>query len=115
MAGTTEKLEAEQAWQAAEPGVRRRIRVDGEKLMLVEVHFIAGAKGNLHSHPHEQSTYVLKGRVLFSLNGKEYEFTVGDSLLIPPGVMHGAEALEETLLLDVFSPPRQDFRYSIIA
>jgi quercetin dioxygenase-like cupin family protein len=103
--------ENEQGWQNAEPGVRRRIRVDGEKLMLVEVHFEPGAKGNVHNHPHEQATYVLKGKILFTLNGEQIELITGDSLIIPSNVIHGAEALEETLLLDIFSPPRQDFRY----
>jgi quercetin dioxygenase-like cupin family protein len=103
-------LEGGSEWQNAEPGVLRRIRLDGEKLMLVEVHFEPGAKGYVHQHPHEQATYVLRGKVLFSLNGEQIELKTGDNLLIPSNALHGAEALEETLLLDVFSPPRQDFR-----
>jgi quercetin dioxygenase-like cupin family protein len=97
-------------WQAAEPGVRRRIVVDGEKMMLVEVHFEPGAVGNLHKHPHEQATRVISGRVRFTLDGQERVVATGEHLLIPSNTMHGAEALEESLLLDIFSPPRQDFR-----
>lgn len=98
------------AWQAAEPGVRRRIVLDGEKLMLVEVHFEPGAVGNMHKHPHEQATRVISGRVRFTLDGQERIVEAGQHLLIPSNTLHGAEALEESLLLDIFSPPRQDFR-----
>lgn len=97
-------------WQAAEPGVRRRIMVDGEKVMLVEVHFEPGAVGNIHKHPHEQATHVLAGRVRFTLGEQELELAAGQYLLIPSNTLHGAVALEKSVLLDVFSPPRQDFR-----
>jgi quercetin dioxygenase-like cupin family protein len=97
-------------WQDAEPGIRRRIMIDGEKVMLVEVHFEAGAVGSVHKHPHEQATHVLAGRVRFTLSEQELELTAGQYLLIPSNTMHGTVALEKSVLLDVFSPPRQDFR-----
>jgi quercetin dioxygenase-like cupin family protein len=101
----------ENEWQAAEPGIRRRIREDGEKLMFVEVHFEPGAVGNVHSHPHEQAVYVLQGSVRLTIDGQPRDLKVGDTCRIPSNVVHNAVALEESLLLDVFSPPRSDFRY----
>ncbi len=99
------------AWQDQGGGVKRRIVVDGEKLMLVEVHFEKGGVGTLHSHPHEQAVYVLKGTVRFTRGGETFEVKAGEQTLVPSGTTHGLVALEETLLLDVFSPPREDFRY----
>ena len=104
------QIELNNEWQAAEPGVHRRIVLDGEKIMLVEVHFEPGAIGNVHRHPHEQATRVINGRVRFTLDGQEQIVAAGEYLLIPSQTLHGAEALEESLLLDIFSPPRQDFR-----
>lgn len=91
------------------PGVKRAVRAHGGGLMLVEVWFEEGAKAALHSHPHEQATYVLEGRVKLTVDGKDVVLGRGDSLYIPADVPHSAEALEPTRLLDVFSPQREDF------
>ena len=93
-------------------GIKRRIIADGEKLMQVEVHFQPGAEGYVHSHPHEQTTYVVYGGGTYSIEGVPYEMRAGDMILVPGGLPHGflAMAGEETLLLDTFSPPREDFR-----
>ena len=104
-----EKNEAP-AWEDQGGGVKRRIVVDGEKLMLVQVHFEAGGVGSLHSHPHEQAVYVLSGAVRFTRGDETIEVKAGENVLVPSGTTHGLVALEETLLLDVFSPPREDFR-----
>ncbi|GGG00034.1 hypothetical protein GCM10010916_16590 [Paenibacillus abyssi] len=55
-------------WENAEPGVKRKIFAPGERLMMMEVHFEAGAEGYLHSHPHEQMSYCLKGKIQFVIN-----------------------------------------------
>jgi quercetin dioxygenase-like cupin family protein len=98
------------AWIVTAEGVRRRIVTDGEKLMQTEVHFQAGAIGALHSHPHEQATLVLTGRVRFAIDDREKEYAAGQYIYIPPNAVHGLVAIEESLLLDTFSPPREDFR-----
>lgn len=98
------------AWEDQGGGVKRRIVADGEKLMLVQVHFEAGGVGTLHSHPHEQAVYVLSGAVRFTRGDEVFEIKAGENTLVPSGTTHGLLALEETLLLDVFSPPREDFR-----
>jgi quercetin dioxygenase-like cupin family protein len=99
-------------WLAFAEGARRRTLQDGAKMMLVEVHFQAGAVGAEHSHPHEQVAYVVRGRVTFSLSGQKFEMSAGDSILIPGDVVHGVVAIEESVLLDTFAPPREDFRQS---
>jgi quercetin dioxygenase-like cupin family protein len=104
------KAEFPTEWVVTGEGVRRRIMVDGEKLMLTEVHFEQGGVGALHSHPHEQATLVVTGRVRFTLAGVEHEYTAGQCIYVPSNLVHGMVALEESLVLDTFSPPREDFR-----
>lgn len=90
-------------------GVTRRILATGGSLMTVEFHFDRGAVGALHSHPHEQVGYVVSGRFEFTLEGKTVTLSAGDSYYVPSGAVHGAKALEEGVLLDVFTPQREDF------
>ncbi len=97
-------------WVPMSPGMRRRILQDGVKMMLVQVHFESGAAAPLHQHPHEQISYIVSGHVRFTLDGKDVELRSGQSLHIPSNAMHGAVALEESMVLDSFSPPREDFR-----
>lgn len=101
---------ADSEWVPMTPGVKRRIREDGEKLMLVEVTFEAGAAVPEHAHVHEQVSYVASGRMAFTVSGEETELKAGESLLLPSNVLHSARALEASTVLDSFSPPREDFR-----
>ncbi|MDX9826273.1 MAG: cupin domain-containing protein [Spirochaetia bacterium] len=89
--------------------VSRMIKAYGEKTMMVEVHFETGAKGAEHSHPHEQLSYCLEGEFDFLIEGESRSITVGDSVLIPGGKNHGVLCRGKGRLLDVFSPPREDF------
>jgi len=89
--------------------LERRIMAYDEQLMLVEVHLQKGGVGALHTHPHHQVDYLVRGSVLFELEGKRYTMEAGDSVLIPPNAEHGATALEDSILLDIFSPMREDF------
>ncbi|MBA4493568.1 cupin domain-containing protein [Paenactinomyces guangxiensis] len=95
-------------WEQAEPGVRRKIFQPGKEIMMMEVQFEQGAVGSEHSHPHEQITYCLKGRLEFLIEGKKIELSAGESIYIPGDVRHGVKALEESALLDVFTPVRED-------
>ncbi|RAP75076.1 cupin domain-containing protein [Paenibacillus montanisoli] len=95
-------------WEAAEPGVKRKIlRADGG-LMMMEVHFESGAEGYEHRHPHEQMSYCLKGTMAFTIDGVQTVIKQGESVYIPSGAIHGAKALEPSALLDAFTPIRQD-------
>ena len=91
------------------PGVSRKILASGGKLMAVEVSFQKGAVGAVHSHPHEQVSYVLKGSFEFDLEGQKAVIRAGDTYYVSPGLNHGVVALEDGMLLDIFTPQREDF------
>lgn len=95
-------------WEPAEPGVKRIIFEPGKSLMMMEVHFEEGAEGYVHSHPHEQMSYCLKGAVEFTIEGKKTVVRAGQTIVIPGGAKHGAKALEPSALLDTFTPLRED-------
>ncbi len=90
-------------------GVRRKILSYTDELMCVENHFETGAEGALHHHPHTQITYVVSGRFEFTVGGEKKVVGAGDSMLKKDGVEHGCVCLEEGILLDIFSPMREDF------
>ena len=91
--------------------ISRRL-VTGEKMMLAHVYLDKGAIVPKHQHHNEQLTYILEGRLRFWI-GEQGEETLdvgpGEVLHIPSNVWHKAEALEDTLDVDVFSPPREDW------
>jgi quercetin dioxygenase-like cupin family protein len=93
------------------PVIHRRL-VTGERLMLAHVYLSKGAVVPRHAHENEQMTYILEGTLRFWLGDDEADIVdvaAGEVLHIPPNVPHKAEALEDTLDVDVFSPPRQDW------
>lgn len=95
-------------WVDAEAGVRRKILEAGSNIMMMEVHFEEGAVGAEHSHPHEQLTYCLKGSFEFTVSGEITILEAGKTLYIPSHAIHGTKALENGVLLDVFTPLRND-------
>ncbi len=90
-------------------GVSRKILGMGGSLMMVEVTFRKGGVGTPHTHVHEQVSYVVKGSFTFTLNGESRTVRAGDSIYIPSGAEHGTVALEDSVILDVFTPIREDF------
>ncbi|XEC93371.1 cupin domain-containing protein [Paenibacillus tarimensis] len=95
-------------WEPAEPGVKRKIFAPGKELMMMEVHFEEGAEGYQHSHPHEQFSYCLKGKIEFTIDGVVQLLHEGETIAIPGGARHGVKALEPSILLDAFTPLRKD-------
>lgn len=84
--------------------------VHGEEAMLARLLLRKGCIVPEHSHINEQITYVLEGALRFTLDGDDVvTVAAGETLVIPPNVKHSAEALEDTLDLDVFAPPRADW------
>jgi quercetin dioxygenase-like cupin family protein len=83
--------------------------VAGEKSMLARLILRKGCIVPLHSHENEQITYILEGVLKFSLQGKEIVVRAGEILVIPSHLPHSAEALEDTVDLDLFCPPRADW------
>ena len=90
------------------PQIKRRL-VSGEKIMIVELSLDKGGIVGEHSHPHEQMTHILSGRLEFEVQGEKRVMGRGEVVHVPPNVPHGAVALEETVTFEVFSPPREDF------
>jgi len=86
-----------------------REMVVGQKLMLARVFLKKGAHVPLHHHHNEQVTYILEGALKFAIDGKEIVVKAGEVLCIPSNMPHEAWALEDTLDLDVFDPPREDW------
>ena len=86
--------------------------VTGDRMMLAHVYLEKGCVVPRHSHDNEQLTYILEGALKFWLGEDESEEVIvrsGEVLVIPSNVPHKAEAIEDTLDVDVFSPPRQDW------
>lgn len=90
-------------------GVSRRILAYAGKMMAVEVNFEEGAIGALHSHPHEQLTYVLSGEFEFTIGDVTHKVKAGDTLYKKPDIIHGCVCLKAGTLLDTFTPVREDF------
>ena len=98
-------------WEALNPQLDRRL-ITADRIMLAHVHLKKGCLVPKHSHENEQLTYILSGALHFWLGEDESEEVVvraGEVLAIPSGLPHKALALEDTLDMDVFSPPRQDW------
>jgi quercetin dioxygenase-like cupin family protein len=91
--------------------IGRRL-ITGESMMIAHVYLEKGAIVPRHSHHNEQITYILEGRLRFTLGDDESEtvdVAAGEVLTIPPHVPHAAEAIEDTVDVDVFTPPREDW------
>ncbi|MGE0454504.1 MAG: cupin domain-containing protein [Vicinamibacteria bacterium] len=95
--------------QTIADGVARQM-IHGDALMICRLSFAPGSVTLAHDHVHEQMTIVEKGRVRFVVGAEEKVFGPGDVLLFPSGFWHGATILdEEVVLIDIFSPIREDF------
>lgn len=90
-------------------GIKRKVLAYGGNMMAVEVYFEKSAIGTLHSHPHEQLTYVLSGSFEFTIGNEVHVVKAGDTLYKEPNVVHGCVCLEAGTLLDTFTPQRLDF------
>ena len=81
----------------------------GHQVMLARVLLKKGCIVPLHSHVNEQLSYILEGALKFYIDGKEIVVRAGEVLTIPPNMPHKAEAIEDTVDLDIFNPPRADW------
>ncbi|MGF1702886.1 cupin domain-containing protein [Photobacterium makurazakiensis] len=90
-------------------GVSRKILAHSDNMMSVEVHFEDGAIGALHTHPHEQLTYVLSGEFEFTIGNDTRIVKAGDTMYKEPEILHGCRCLKAGILIDTFTPMRKDF------
>jgi quercetin dioxygenase-like cupin family protein len=92
-----------------EPGLTRRVLAYNEKLFLAEHQMAGGWVGSVHSHPHEQIVYVVSGHLRVTCQGKTFDLRAGDSFVVRGGIAHGASAVEDSVVVDVFTPCREDY------
>ncbi|HVN07726.1 MAG TPA: cupin domain-containing protein [Patescibacteria group bacterium] len=90
------------------PQIDRQMVV-GDQIMVARVLLAKGAHVPMHSHQNEQVTYILEGALKFAIDGKEITVRAGEVLCIPSNMPHEAWAVEDTVDLDVFTPPRADW------
>ncbi|MFT6881075.1 MAG: quercetin dioxygenase-like cupin family protein [Algoriphagus sp.] len=96
-------------WEQVEELIKRKIMSYDDKSMLVKVHFQKGGVGKIHSHYHSQISYVESGSFEITIGDDVKLLKTGDVFYIAPDLLHGAICLEEGILLDFFSPLREDF------
>jgi quercetin dioxygenase-like cupin family protein len=92
-----------------EPGLTRRVLSYNDKLFLAEHQMVKGWAGAMHSHPHDQVVYVVRGHLKVNCLSKTFELRKGDTFVVRGGVQHGASAIEDSLVIDVFTPCREDY------
>jgi len=92
-----------------EAGLRRFVGAFNDKLFLAEHRMEKGWVGAAHSHPHEQVVYVVSGHLTLVCDGKTFDLHGGDSFVVRGGVEHQASAVEQSHVIDVFTPCREDY------
>jgi quercetin dioxygenase-like cupin family protein len=90
-------------------GIERKTLVHGDKTLMTEFRLRAGSLLPRHAHPHEQTGFLVSSRIRLSIGTEEHEARDGDSWCIPGGVEHGADILEDSVAIEVFSPVRDDY------
>lgn len=96
-------------WEIIGKGLARRIMGYDGQIMLVQVKFEKGAVGSVHQHYHSQTTFVVSGKFEVTIKGEKMILLPGDGFYIEPDAPHGAVCIESGLLIDVFSPMREEF------
>ncbi|MBA3961717.1 MAG: cupin domain-containing protein [Chthoniobacterales bacterium] len=99
----------ENPWIEICPGIQRQTVASGKTMYQMQVRLAAGSKMPEHRHPQEQIVHVLEGRMRLIVEGIPHELAAGDSFYLASGVAHGVETVEETRVLDTFSPPRDEY------
>jgi quercetin dioxygenase-like cupin family protein len=94
---------------APESGLKRRVLAYNDKLFLAEHEMVKGWRGKVHSHPHEQIVYVVHGHLKITCQGRMVDVRTGDTFVVRGGAEHGASAMEDSLVIDVFTPCREDY------
>jgi len=102
-------MENENPWIELCPGIKRQTKASGKTMYQMTAHLAAGSKMPEHQHPQEQLVHILSGRMKLVVGGTPHELKTGDSFYLASNVPHGVETLEETRVLDTFSPPRDEY------
>jgi quercetin dioxygenase-like cupin family protein len=97
------------------PGIELRTLAYGAKTLLAEFRLAQGSKLPRHSHPHEQTGYLVSGRMRLTIGRETVEVGPGDSWCIASGIEHEAEIVETAVAIEVFSPVREDYLPDFVA
>jgi len=100
---------SENDYRQAIAGISYKTLVYGQKTSLSEFHLQKGSVMPNHSHPQEQTGYMVSGRLNFIIDGKKHETLPGNSWCIPADVQHGVEVLEDSIVIEIFSPVREEY------
>ena len=100
---------SKEGYKRALDGIEQKTLVHGDNTLMVEFLLQKNAVLPLHSHPHEQTGYLIKGRIRLTVGADVHEVMPGDSWCIPGSVLHSAEIIEESVAVEVFSPVRKDY------
>jgi quercetin dioxygenase-like cupin family protein len=96
-------------YKAALPGIRMKTLCHGERTLMTEFLLERGRTLPMHAHPHEQTGYLIKGHIRLTIGSEPHDVRPGDSWCIPASVEHGAQILEDSVAVEVFSPVREDY------
>jgi quercetin dioxygenase-like cupin family protein len=96
-------------WIEICPGIKRRTVCNGQTMYQMRAELKAGSKMPEHSHAQEQIAHVIQGRMKLIVRGVPHELAVGQAYYLASNVPHGVETIEDTVVIDTFSPPREDY------
>jgi quercetin dioxygenase-like cupin family protein len=99
----------EHPWIDIAPGIRRRTITYGTSMYQMIAKLDAGSRMPEHKHPQEQIVHILEGRMKLIVSGVPHELKGGESFYLASDVPHGVETVDDTMVLDTFSPPRHDY------
>ena len=96
-------------WIKMCPGIKRQTLSSGKTMYQMLATLEAGSKMPAHQHPQEQIVHILSGRMKLIVDGTPHDMKTGDSFYLASNVSHGVETVEETRVVDTFSPPREEY------
>ena len=99
----------EHRWIEIAPGIKRRTIATGASMYQMRAELAAGSVLPEHKHPQEQIAHVIKGRMKIVVDGVPHDLSAGDAVYLGSNVPHGVETIEDTTVIDTFSPPREDY------
>lgn len=103
------KKQKDATFKTVVEGIDLATMVYGDKTLLAKFRLEKGVTLPLHQHPHEQTGVLVSGRIIITIGDVAHEAGPGDTWCIGPDVEHGAEALEDSVAVEVFSPVREDY------
>jgi unsaturated pyranuronate lyase len=102
-------MENENPWIEICPGIKRQTLTSGKMMYQMLAALGAGSKMPAHQHPQEQIVHIVSGRMKLIVDGTSHELKAGDSFYLASNIPHGVETIDETRVIDTFSPPRDEY------